>query len=476
MKLKSKIPASSNNNRKFIKKNIKNLSVKKNGKVHGSHSVKLSTDYGIARNFGCTERLNMKMDLNGIVLMQMLNKMKEIELKNRVVQGRKIRVAFFLDSSAKFPGANVYRIMNEHPLFDPFVILYTLKEAHLDDEHEWGAYLDELKCLRKRGFKVYSGYNQKRNFISIEDFNPDIVFVSPFYLDSVCLQLSQTLLNVNFLVCQLNYGFNVCNSYEYHYNNRQVNSAWKYFVETREDYAELRRYSMHFGFNTVLTGSPKMDIYSEPLENIHIPDKMDNGKPIVIYAPHWTVKYHVDVHDLASFDLYKDFFLDLVKKNPQYNFVYKPHPTLETRLAELGIMPREKYRAWVNEWNELPNGLYVFDDSYIELFRKSDLLITDSGSFIFEWLPTGKPCMYLVNPRRNSDTFLEGFSIQARKILQSYYLCHDEEEITDTFHKLMHIGEDPLKNARYVIEKEIFPEIGTASSKIVDYLEHRLVD
>lgn len=474
MKRKIKFDFIKKHNKKILKK-FSGSPSKRKELLPNSHSVALSTDYEIARKYGINERLNMKSELNGIVLMHILNKIKEIELKDKVASGKKIKVAFFLDSVAKFPGANVCRAMENDDLFESFVVLYGLNEARFAVDYEWQKYLDDLDVLRQKGYKVFAGYDDRRNFIDLENFQPDIVFVSPFYLDGSCMLLSQTLMDVNFLVCQLNYGFNVCNSYEYHYNNRQVNTAWKYFVETREDFSELRRYSMHYGLNAVYTGSPKMDTYALPLEKINLPPKIDNGKPIIIYAPHWTVKYNIDVHDLATFDLYKDCFMKLAHEFTQYNFVFKPHPCLEDRLSELGIMTKEEYNIWIKEWNDLPNGLYVSDDSYMELFRKSDLLITDSGSFIFEWLPTRKPCMYLVNPRRDPASYMEGFSILARKILETYYLCHNEAEIESFFTKVMINGDDPLKSARLSIEKEIFPELGNASKKIIEYLRNTIL-
>lgn len=448
-------------------------------KITRKYSITLPTDYQAVRNYGIKDRQNIKIDFSSLMAFQTLNKIKEIELKRAVRAGHKIRVAFFLDSISKFTGANVYHALCKERAFYPFVVLYSLAGGSFNQDNYWLEYQKELKILQERKFHVFPGYDARRNFIDLSEYSPDIVFVSPFYLDSCCLQLSSTLLNANYLVCQLNYGFNVCNNYEYHYNNRSIGTAWKYFVETREDFAELRRYSQTYGLNAIYTGSPKIDSYmatSSTDNSFSSLAKLENGNPIVVYAPHWTIKYDVNVHDLATFDLYHQYFLNLVKSNPQINFVFKPHPSLKARLHGLGIMTPEKYDDYISEWESLPNGAHIFDDTYIDLFRKSDLLITDSGSFIFEWLPTGKPCLYLVNPRRDSDTFLDGFSILAREIMRTYYLCKNKEDVLNWINILLHENNDPKKYARLDTARKIFPDIGNASAKIVQYLKKILLD
>ena len=436
-----------------------------------THPVMLPTDPEVSRRFGRELRASMRLDLNGLATFQCLNKIKEIELRRKVADGGRVRVAFFLDSIAKFTGANVYRAMRENPLFEPFVALYSLEETCLTDDVYWRKWQQECRTLTDMGYEVFPGYDANRHYIPLELYRPDIVFVSPFYLDPCAIHCTNTLMNINFLVCQLNYGFNICNSYEYHYNNRRINTAWKYFVSLYDDFRELTHYSLHYGVNAVFAGSPRMDDYAKPLEQCSLPAKIDNGRPIVIYAPHWTIRFHVNVHDLGTFDLYHEYFLNMVRQNPDVNFVFKPHPSLESAVVSKGVMSLERYRAYVAEWDSLPNGLHVFDGDYIDLFRKSSLLITDSASFILEWLPSGHPCLYLGNPRRTEADFLAGFEPPARRVLRRYSLCWNTTEIDACFARLLRDGNDPQREARAALTRELFPNLGRAARSIVNYLE-----
>lgn len=461
-------------NRNFVPR-LYRKKCKQQARAKKKYDIVLGTDYRELREPANKMRSGYLMDLNGALIMHTLNKMKELDLKRRLAEGKKkIRVAFLVDALAKFSSKNIYEAMLENDLFEPFVVLYNLHDAKFHIKEYWQIYVDELASLRRRGFRVCGGYDDQKNFIPLETFKPDIVFVCAFYLDATHSSLSGIFLNANFLVCQINYGFHAANSYHYHYNNRQINSAWKYFADTREDYNELLRYSYHFGLNAVYAGSPKIDSYAKPADTALLPAKLDFTRKTVIYAPHWNINSSVNVHDLATFHLYHAFFLEFATRDPDINFIFKPHPGLGNRLAKLGIMTLQEYNGYMSRWNSLPNGLVCLDDNYLDIFRASDLLITDSGSFIFEWLPTLKPCLYLRNPGKDRKSWFASFSPLARKALKTYYICKDIPEIENAFAKVLLDQEDPKQESRKDLANKIFDRMGQASISIVNYLQETL--
>ena len=361
--------------------------------------------------------------------------------------------------------------------FEPFIVLYNTFEDKFNIDSYWENYLKQYEHIKNK-YTVYPGYDDKRNYIPIETYEPDIIFITCPYLtsESSWLNLSNQYLNINFLVCYLDYGLNTINNYDYHYNNSYINTAWKFFIATREDYTETIKYSKHYGLNTFLSGFPKLDAYKKPLNECKIPEKINNGKPTIIYAPHWTIDYFWEPSDLGTFDIYSDFFLNMVKKYPEFNFIFKPHPSLEYTLCTKKIMTNDEYKNYIKEWDNQKNGLYVNDGEYIDLFRKSNLLITDSGSFIGEWLPSDNPCMYLVNPKRDLSRYLDGFSTMGRKILDKYYMCYNQKDIEDNFKMIIIDKLDSKKDERIKIKDEIFINIGCAGEKIVGYLTKILVE
>ena len=59
--------------------------------------------------------------------------------------------------------------------------------------------------------------------------------------------------------------------------------------------------------------------------------------------------------------------------------------------AKTGFMNEFEYDEYVAQWNNLPNAYLYNKGNYIELFKTSDLLITDCSSFLLEYMPTLKP-------------------------------------------------------------------------------------
>lgn len=429
-------------------------------------------NYKTNRNTGIVYRSKTNSNEIDILLkFQTLNKIKEMELKQKVKEDKKIRVCFIVTYISKITFESIYRAMEKSDLFEPFIVFYDAQENYFNDfDYEWNEHQNGFQILKDKGYKIYNGFDAHRNFIPLYTFKPDIVFSSDINMDELQNHLSNIYLNTNYLTCYLNYSINTANNYPYHYNNRGVATGWKMFVESRIDYAELMKYSKYCGVNTVLTGYPKLDSYAKPLEDCIIPEKINNENPIVIYAPHFSIALEQEHRNWATFQYYHEYFLSLVKKHPNINFVFKPHPELRHRLHYLQIMTMDEFDKYVEEWNSLQNGLYIFDGEYIDLFRKSDLLIQDSGSFIGEWLPTGKPCMFLINYKRKFKTYLNGFSILGRKILDKYYLCRNQEEIDKYFKMIMFDKYDPMKEERIKLKDELFINIGSAGQKIVEYL------
>ena len=79
-------------------------------------------------------------------------------------------------------------------------------------------------------------------------------------------------------------------------------------------------------------------------------------------------------------------------------FAFKPHPVLKPKLYKL--WGKEKTEAYYNGWVESSNS-FLAEGDYLELFAGSDAMIHCSGSFLVEYLYTGKPVAYVYSKSRN---------------------------------------------------------------------------
>lgn len=420
-------------------------------------------------------------DIDYLLNYNILHKLKEIDLKNKIKNGKKVRVCFLLDEISKLYFESIYYEMKNTEFFEPFIYFISYNSKLFNDNTVYQKkYIKDYEYLKSKNYDIKMGIDFKNShLIPLENFSPDIVFYSCPYLNYDNTELTNLFLNINYLTCYITYSLNNINIYDYNYNNKYINTSWKNFVTTKIDYYEFIDYSVHYGFNCVLSGYPKFDSYMEDLTKYKLPQKLDNGKPIVIYAPHHSVRYKFTTINLSTFHIYYKYFFDLAKNNKDINFVFKPHPNLLSSIKKYDDgcgMTQEEYLNYFDAWNNLPNGLCVTSGDYINLFRKSSLLITDCCSFISEYLPSKNPCIYLVNPERDKDTYMQSFSCIGKNILDTYYLAYNEQEIQTYFENIIQNNADPKKYDRIKILEENFINIGSAGKFITEYLKNLLTD
>ena len=186
-------------------------------------------------------------------------------------------------------------------------------------------------------------------------------------------------------------------------NPRVCLLAWRQFIDTescRKEWAKLNR--LH-GINYSVTGLPFMDELMLPkTEWQDVWPNMDNRKRI-IYAPHHTIAdIHMEGIGYSTFLDYHEYMLRLRDKyKEQVYFVFKPHPRLYPNL--LTFWGKQKTEEYYRSW-DLPGYSHVEDnDDYLALFKYSDALIHDCGSFTIEYLYMDNPVMYLTHDAHHAD-------------------------------------------------------------------------
>lgn len=420
------------------------------------------------------KELNDNLILNQNLLFINLNKLKELDLKQKIKDNKKVKVLFYINRSSQFGLDIVYELMDRSNFFDPYILVANSRDYLFNcDNRVWKEFIDDYNFFKNKGYKILSAYNlNTKIFIPLEEFNPDIIFFHDPWVTVEQTIFNNINMNIKYLTCYVNYGFNIVENYNAHYNFNSINYSWKNYISTREDYVRFTENKKSYASNTVLTGRAKLDLYMKDINECIIPKKIDNGKKIVIIAPHWTLG--IDNKSLKStFDLYYKYFMNLLKTYKDINFVFKPHPNLLYRIKETNIIDYNEYLEYLEEWNNSENGICITSGEYIDLFMKSSCLITDSGSFIAEYLPSKKPCIYLINPTK-PDMFDKSFTNFAKKILNTYYLSYSEEDISKYFNQIIFNNIDDKKDARLKVLNEEFVNLGTASNAIFNDIKRSL--
>ncbi len=395
-------------------------------------------------------------------------------LRRKVANGHKVKVLFMTQRNTMFGCNSIYNIMEQSALFEPCVLVFS-KRDKLDEK--WKVEVEEdFQKFKEQGYRVVSAYDEYGYPVDLDMYEPDIVFFDcpNLHATSGMSHIRNDRINWKYLTCYMPYGCLMANSFYYHYENINIRQAWKCFFDTKESYKKAISEAEFNASNAVLAGYPKLDDYKID-RKLNIPAKIDNGKKIVIYSPHWTIECN---NRYSTFHKYYKYFLELVKSMPDVNFVFKPHPQLGHRIKlmeeanqKIGIS-YEEYQEYIKEWAQLPNGYYCNDGDYIDLFKASSCMITDCGSFIGEYLLSENPCIYLLNPDNKEQ--MQGYTKTAKQILEQYYLCNSLEDIKKYVQRVIVDGTDDKKGNRLKIANDEFVNIGNAGEFICRYLEEQL--
>lgn len=213
----------------------------------------------------------------------------------------------------------------------------------------------------------------------------------------------------------------------------EMSLFWKVFADNQFSYEDYKKFELVKAENVVLTGYSKMD----ELSKVQI--KEHNRKKIII-APHHTVN---NIHfPLSNFLKYSDYLLELPKKFPQIDFVFRPHPLLFTNLINDGIWTEKQVNDYLKKLQNL--GIeYSYGGDYFELFANSDGMIHDCSSFVVEYLYTKKPCCYAA--KKN---YKKIFSTLGKSCLKNYYMAFNQKEIDSFLENVIIGGKDSLKEKR----------------------------
>lgn len=421
----------------------------------------------------CVE--NHKTIINNNIQQYHLNhQIKLNHLREKVKNGKKVKVFFMIHDAAVFGSASIYWEMQKRELFEPY--LYIISRRDVNDPDFYKAVKQDILFFREEGYRVIDGYDEWGNPKDMHLFQPDILFydLPKLYGSAGNYYNRMDQLNWEYLTCYVPYGLLMVDSFYYHYHTKCIRETWKFFLDTNASFKRVLADGDFSAFNTVLSGYPKFDDYFQ--KDVQLPEKLNNGKPIVIYAPHHSLFVS---NNFATFDLYKDMMLELARTHAEINFVLKPHPLLPFQIkarSKTGCISftYEDYLDYVKEWENLPNGMCIFQGDYIKLFRASNCLITDCGSFIGEYLPSLHPCIYLFNPRKRKQE--EVYTPLAKKILDTYYIARTEEEFKKYILDIVINGEDSKEEQRRNVWQAEFGNIGSAGRYICNYLQKQVTE
>lgn len=362
----------------------------------------------------------------------------------------KIRVLYVVSEVSMWKTENLYRIMLNHPRFEPLLLPV--------NDYIKPVATEEVEAYFRKKDYAYIKLNEGSSIR--KDIHPDIIFYQqayPGYIDNKLFESS----NRYALFCFVNYCFRDTMSVKT-VNLPLLNIAWKVYSENEMISSELRTLMNNKGRNIENTGLPIMDELVK--DKNCFPNRwkiLDDSRKRIVYAPHHSVLPE-DMLAWGSIMEYGEFILSLAEKyGEQTQWVFKPHPFLYKKLCRIwGV---EKSDAYYHKWATLYNSQFV-DGAYLDVIKHSDAMLHDCSSFRIEYLYMDKPVMYLYTSRPQTEITCSQLSYKALALHYPAYTCHDIEEFVINVIN----GHDPLKKKRCIFkERYLVPKGESACNNII---------
>ena len=262
----------------------------------------------------------------------------------------------------------------------------------------------------------------------------------------------------NILPIYINYAFSHFKYGEqYIFSIPEMSLCWQVYMNNKFEFDKFTKLALSKGLNAKIVGYAKMDSFK-------IKKKEKDGKKIILIAPHHTIKNNV--LQISNFLYYYDFILTLPQKFPNVRFIFRPHPLLFTNLLNQGFWSKEQ----VSEYLEKIKSVMEFSSGgdYLDIFNEADGIIHDCGSFISEWLYSGKKGCFVSYDGLVFDQLTEYGKIA----LSHYFIAKNETDIISYINDVIDEKTKPLDMEK--IKDEIMLNYPNVSQKILDEIKQTL--
>lgn len=372
-----------------------------------------------------------------------------LPIKVRKVRKKSIiDVLFVLNELGCWKTETLYLKMLKHSRFNPKLLLVPAEETP--------EALDVLRnYLNEKGY-LYEDVSESSYK---KQFQTDIIFYQKPY-DNVMNNKYFYLYHLDKLFCYVLYGFRNRN-YPKIKNVKFVKFVWQFYAENSKVIEESSSVFSTKGRNLINTGLSFMDDLLLDKESYQNPWKDCGTKKKIIYAPHHTIVS--DIYEYSTFLDYCDFMLDMAEKyKDKVQWAFKPHPVLKGKL--INYWGEEKTNAYYKKWETMENS-QISSGEYMGLFKYSDAMIHDCGSFRLEYLYAGNPVMFLYKGNPVSDYM----NWQATEALNLHYKGYNKQDIENFILNVIN-DKDPMKGQRQnFVDNYLTPPYGkTACDNIIN--------
>lgn len=400
-------------------------------------------------------------------LQKINNQLKQMHIKSK--KNEKIVVVFLVQEVSLFSvfDSVINKLLNNGK-FKCHVIIapqYFCKKWNEDSYSELKKYFLKKGIISIDGVVKISSENEIEEVLDLQTLNPHYVFYTCPYMEDYHIFHRCAYVNNFAHVCYIPYGFLLAEQPETQYHQEVHNLAYRVYCETdfhNKNYAARCDKEA----KVITTGYTKFDL----LDNIKVANEIKNIKSnfnkIVIIAPHWSVGNLSSVTCYGTFDKYYEHIEKLLITFPNVYFVFKPHPSLKNALLRANVLQLKEYEKLLSVWSKRSNFCFYDGADYFEYFAISDALITDSVSFLAEYVLFDKPLLLLC--RQDSSPYNKIGNL----LVNSFYKAYCSEDIYDFMKNIILADHDHLYDKR----NALIEMIRGSSQQAADLIENDLLN
>lgn len=361
----------------------------------------------------------------------------------RIRENGKASVVFLVSSLPMWRFQSVYDLLESDERFSLQIAIYPFPTFSSLQKEEA---MSSLRAyFKERGIAVTDlSYESSPGQALRAQLSPDILFFPQTYnyLYGNDLDIRHFTDSLN---CYIPYSIRTSTgkgAYRSFFND----TAWRLFYPSELHYREAKSFLYNKGTNIRITGDPIIDlIRTSPEKQVWKPQ--DRVKKRVIWAPHFSIIDNGIMHR-DSFTWLSECMKEIASQyQDSIQIAFKPHPRLKSELYALSGWGQEKTDSYYRFWEENAN-TQLETGPYLDLFKESDAMIHDCGSFSVEYLLTGKPVLFTTQDVQKSIADQNELGQQA---ILAHYLGATRDDIQAFIEQNVLGEEDPKRDARNAI-------------------------
>lgn len=361
------------------------------------------------------------------------------------------------------PGWNklepIYSKMQKDQRFNPIIVCVPLNiQNHIlmDDNGN-----DTYQYFIEHGYKAIDALLDDGSWFDLKKLEPDYVFHSRPYNAFMPKCYTSGIIVRYALICNVIYGMCLAlNDQKVCINKDYFKDVFAYFSSGLPESALYRNI---FKLGSMLHIQRCYPYGATGLEEIARSRKeksKSSFQKTVIWTPRWSTDPNVGG---SNFFNYRETIAELVEKNKDVLFIFRPHPLMFSNFIKTGEMTEDEAKEFKRYCNNTNNIILDESKSYSETFWNSDFLITDFSGIVPEYFVTGKPIIFC-----HSKVHFQ-FTETAKKMIDSCYEVNTKTDLVLYFNELVKSNDYKLQH-RVACMNEIFPNVNNSSMNITKSL------